>query len=52
MFSAISALTSGALSVIMTMLYSGFTGDEVSFNPLLGLLLAAVGGLIYVMYLP
>ena len=46
-FSAISAIISGGLFVIITMLYSGYTGDEVSFNPLLGLMLAVFGGLMY-----
>jgi hypothetical protein len=46
-FSAISALISGGLFVIITMLYSGFTGGEVSFNPLLGVMVAVFGGLMY-----
>ena len=33
--------------MIITMLYSGFTGGEVSFNPLLGVMLAIFVGLIY-----
>lgn len=46
-FSAISAIISGGLFVIITMLYTALTGGVTSFNPFLGVMVAVFGGLIY-----
>lgn len=46
-FSAISAIISGVLFVIITMLYTAIIGDVASFNPFLVVMVAVFGGLIY-----
>ena len=46
-FSAISALISGGLFVIITLLYTGITGGVASFNPFLGVMVAVFSGLMY-----
>jgi len=46
-FSAISAIISGGLFVIITMLYTAIIGGVASFNPFLGVMVAIFGGLIY-----
>ena len=46
-FSAVSTIISGGLFVIITMLYTSITGGVASFNPLLGVMVAVFGGLMY-----